>query len=118
MVTRRSNLLSFSNSGLLDWFIQRVSAVIIASYNVFLFTFIIKHSHINYFEWKSLFHSPAMKVFTVLNALSLVSHVWIGLWIIFTDYVKCAYLRILLQLSVIVSLIVGLFYLLTIIWSV
>ena len=39
-----------------------------------------------------------MQVFTILTLLSLLAHVWIGLWQVLTDYIKPVGLRFMLQL--------------------
>ena len=45
-----------------------------------------------------------MKVATVLFILSLLFHAWIGIWTIFTDYVKPYVLRAVLNVLVLLML--------------
>lgn len=75
---------SFGRSGLSDWLLQRVSAVILLAY----FTVIgfAIGSGVEYAEWKALFEQTWMRVFSLLAILSLAAHAWIGMWSVFTDY--------------------------------
>jgi succinate dehydrogenase / fumarate reductase membrane anchor subunit len=84
MVTSITNL---TRNGLKDWFIQRVSAVILAVYLFFLVGYFIVHPGLDYATWRGLFACRAMRIFSVLALLSLMAHAWIGLWTIFTDYI-------------------------------
>ena len=75
---------SFGRSGLSDWLVQRVSAVILLSW--FLCVGATLVSGVGYLEWKSMFASTGMRIFTVLAILSLAAHAWIGMWSVGTDY--------------------------------
>ena len=93
MVTQVTN---FGRSGLSDWLIQRVSAVILAAYTIFLAAWILCQPDLSYQQWSELFSCSGMRIFSLLALLSLVSHAWIGIWTIATDYLtemalgKCA----------------------------
>ena len=75
---------SFGRSGLSDWLLQRVSAVILLAY----FTVIgfAIGGGVEYAEWKALFEQTWMRVFSLLAIVSLAAHAWIGMWSVFTDY--------------------------------
>ncbi|MCP1650220.1 succinate dehydrogenase / fumarate reductase membrane anchor subunit [Pseudomonas nitroreducens] len=83
MVTNVTNL---SRSGLYDWMVQRVSAVVLAAYVLFLLGFLIAHPGITYAEWHGLFSHSLMKIFSLLTLVSLSVHAWVGMWTITTDY--------------------------------
>ena len=83
MVTQ---VTSFGRSGLSDWVVQRVSAVILGAYTVFLAGWILCSSDLSYAAWVELFSCTAMRVFSLLALLSLIAHAWIGIWTIATDY--------------------------------
>ncbi|MFQ3230243.1 succinate dehydrogenase, hydrophobic membrane anchor protein [Reinekea sp.] len=95
-----TSITSLSRSGLLDWLMQRVSAVVLASYTVFLFGYFLFASEVTYETWQALFANFWVKIFTLATLLSLVGHIWVGMWTIATDYVKNAWARFLV-LSVI-----------------
>ena len=75
---------SMGRSGLYDWLMQRVSAVILLGY--FLFLGWVLACGVEYGAWKELFSQTWMRVFSMLALVSLGAHAWIGLWSVFTDY--------------------------------
>ena len=81
MVTAVTNM---GRSGLYDWLMQRVSAVILLAY--FLFVAWVLVCGVDYSSWKELFSQTWMRVFSMLALVSLVVHAWVGLWSVFTDY--------------------------------
>lgn len=78
---------TFGRSGLSDWLIQRFSAIVLASYAVFLTVFLVITPELTYEIWAGLFSQLWMRVFTLLVLLSCAAHGWIGLWGVLTDYV-------------------------------
>lgn len=94
------NVMSLSGNGVADWFFQRVSAVILVVYTVFLIGFFLATPEFTYEAWSGLFANIWMKMFTLLAVLAFAAHAWIGLWTVLTDYVKQTALRIALQLFV------------------
>ena len=83
MVTSVTN---FSRSGLYDWMAQRVSAVVLAAYAMFLLGYVIANPGMGYAEWQGLFANSWMRIFSMLSLVALSAHAWIGLWTITTDY--------------------------------
>ena len=83
MVTQ---VTSFGRSGLSDWVIQRVSAVILGAYTVFLAIWMLSQPELSYEQWGSLFSCTVMRIFSLLALMSLIAHAWIGIWTIATDY--------------------------------
>lgn len=77
-----------SRRGYCDWFVQRITALLSGIYTVFLIIFLLICYPISYAQWHSLFTHLAMKIFTLLVIFSVLWHAWIGMWTIFTDYVK------------------------------
>lgn len=85
---------SFGRSGLSDWLIQRVTAVILLAYTVFIVWSLLCAPDLGYEQWKALFGQTPVRVFSLLALISLVAHAWIGLWAISTDYLVEHVLRI------------------------
>ncbi|MDR2307568.1 MAG: succinate dehydrogenase, hydrophobic membrane anchor protein [Paucimonas sp.] len=83
MVTNVTNL---SRSGLYDWMAQRVSAVVLAAYFIFLIGYVAAHPGIDYAQWHALFSNSAMRIFSLLALVALGAHAWVGMWTITTDY--------------------------------
>ena len=63
---------------------QRVSAVILLAY--FLYVGGVVACGVDYSAWQALFSQTWMRVFSMLALVSLGIHAWIGLWVVFTDY--------------------------------
>ena len=75
---------SMGRSGLSDWLMQRVTALILLAYFLFIGAVVI--SGVNYLEWEGLFAQTWVRVFSLLALVSLGIHAWVGLWAVFTDY--------------------------------
>lgn len=82
-----TSVTSFGRSGLYDWLIQRVSAVILAAYTIFLAVYLLLHPGLTYEQWHLLFGSLCIRIFSLAALLSFISHAWIGLWSVLTDYI-------------------------------
>ena len=46
-----TNVTNFSRSGLYDWMAQRVSAVVLAAYFLFLLGYLIANPDLEYAQW-------------------------------------------------------------------
>ncbi len=112
------NILSLSTKGLRDWLIQRVTAVLMLVYSVFIIGFIILHPQLQYDEWQMLFSFNTVKIFSFLVLFSIVLHAWIGMWTVFTDYVKCYVVRLLLQVAMIILFFWCLVYGAIVLWGI
>ncbi|PAU53540.1 succinate dehydrogenase, hydrophobic membrane anchor protein [Pseudomonas sp. PIC25] len=83
MVTNVTNL---SRSGLYDWMAQRVSAVVLAAYFLFLLGYLVASPSLTYADWHGLFSQNWMRIFSLLALVALGAHAWVGMWTISTDY--------------------------------
>ncbi len=83
-----TNITNLSRSGLYDWMLQRMTAIILGAYFVFLLGYIVVNPNLNYSQWSELFDATWMRVFTLLSLLSVLAHAWIGMWTITTDYIN------------------------------
>ena len=79
-----TSVTSMGRSGVYDWLMQRVTAVILLAY--FLFVVCVLIGGVDYASWKELYTQTWMRVFSLLALLSLGIHAWIGLWAVVTDY--------------------------------
>ena len=71
MVTNVTNL---SRSGLYDWMAQRVSAVLLAAYTIFLLGYLILNPGLSYEQWQALYSNNAMRIFSLLTLVALAVH--------------------------------------------
>ena len=102
-------LLNISRSskdrkGISNWLLQRASACLLAAFFLFNIGYIGFNPELDYPQWLALYSSSEMQIFCLLAVLAMVSHAWIGLWCVYTDYVterllgpKAALLRTSLQ---------------------
>ena len=117
-----TSVTSFSRTGLSDWLIQRVTSIILLAY--FLLIAYQLMGSVDYTSWARLFEQTSMKVFTLMAALSLAAHSWIGLWSVFTDYLtermlgpKGNVIRLVCQLGASLALVGYVIWVVVIIWS-
>lgn len=92
-----ASVTSFGRSGVYDWMVQRVSAVVLALYTLFIFGFVFGAGELTYAAWSGLFAKTWVKIFSLMALVSLAAHAWIGLWTISTDYLKGTFVRFLFQ---------------------
>ena len=119
MVTQ---VTSFSRSGLSDWLIQRVTSVILLAYFLCIAGTLL--AGVDYPAWKAMHQTTGMRIFTLLAALSMAAHAWIGLWAVYTDYLtermlgpRGNTLRRFYQLATVLALIVYVLWVIQIIWG-
>ena len=77
---------SMGRNGLADWVMQRVTAVVLLAYTLFITGVIFFGPSLDYAEWKALFALTWVRVFSLAALLSIAIHAWIGLWSVSTDY--------------------------------
>jgi succinate dehydrogenase / fumarate reductase, membrane anchor subunit len=80
--------------GLGSWLAQRITAVLMALYTVVLIVVFMRAAPIDYGGWRDLFAHGWMRVGTLLFAVSLAWHAWVGMRDILMDYVKHDGLRL------------------------
>ncbi|MDF2529684.1 MAG: succinate dehydrogenase [Gammaproteobacteria bacterium] len=112
-----SSITSLTLNGLKDWFVQRVSAIVLALYALFIVGFIIGHGPLQYSVWRSLFDATLMRAFTLLALFSLIAHAWVGVWTVLTDYVQCRLIRGTVQVFTIIGFFACIVWCIKILWS-
>jgi succinate dehydrogenase / fumarate reductase membrane anchor subunit len=111
-------VLGVKHQGFRDWVVQRISAIIMAVYSITLIAYLVICPIGSYAEWRALFTPEWMKIATMMFVVSILFHAWIGMWTIFTDYVKPFVIRCILELFVFLILSACFFWGLLIVWSV
>ena len=101
-----------------DWLLQRVTAVVMLVYTLFFIGLVMRLPARDYDHWKALWDMASMRYATVLFALSVLLHAWVGVRNIFMDYVKGAGLRLVLYVLVILALIAYGVWVVQILWGV
>jgi succinate dehydrogenase / fumarate reductase, membrane anchor subunit len=90
--------------GLGSWLAQRITAAVMAVYSVILVVMFLTGKPISYGVWKDLFTQGWMRVATLLFAVCLVWHAWVGVRDIVMDYARHDGLRLGLQVAALLIL--------------
>ena len=94
---------SFGRSGAHDWWMQRISALVLMLYLIFITYSLCTTTELNYQSWSAIFAPLWMQLFTFAAVVAISVHAWAGLWIVSTDYLKPAAIRNLFQLIVLLA---------------
>ena len=108
---------SISSRGLTEWLVQRVTALLIGVYTIFILIYLLDNQPLYFAQWHNLFHLTIMKIFTFMVLVSVMWHAWIGLWTVFTDYVKNTTVRFTLEILVLLLLVTYLSWGFEILWT-
>ena len=118
------SVTSFGRSGLSDWLLQRLSAVVLLAYVLCVGGFLVLNPDLDYLQWRNYLDSMAMQVFSTLALVSLIAHSWIGLWGVSTDYLtvrllgpKATAIRMIAQAGYSIALFVFLVWGMAILWG-
>ncbi len=108
--------------GVMDFIIQRITAVIMAVYTLVLLIGILMMPAFTYEHWTALFNFyvgvlPVGQILATLAFIALAWHAWIGVRDIWMDYVRSAGLRLFLQVLTILWLVGAVIYFAKILWS-
>lgn len=112
-----NRIVTGAHYGLRDWLVQRVTAVVMAIYAVVVVVILLMQPSFGYDTWAGLFSGNLMRTFSMLFLLSLFYHAWIGVRDIVMDYVKPAFIRLLIHVSVILALILYVIWSMQILWG-
>ena len=103
--------------GLRDWLIQRISAVVMAAYILFVAVYLTMQPRLGYDEWTAFFSSLAVRTFSLLFLLSLFYHAWIGVRGIVMDYVNSAGVRLIIHALTVLALLLYAIWSVQILWG-
>jgi succinate dehydrogenase / fumarate reductase, membrane anchor subunit len=125
MVSNVTNVTSFTRSGLGDYVVQRVTAVILALYAFCVLGFFLVTADISHAALVAYFGNTIMRLFSTLAVLATAAHAWIGMWTVGTDYLRPHYFgnhstawRLAYQSVCLVVLFVYVAWALQIFWSI
>jgi succinate dehydrogenase / fumarate reductase membrane anchor subunit len=103
--------------GLRSWLIQRVTAIVVAVYAVYLLIVLALQPTLDFIAWRSVFATTWMRVPTFVCLLAIYMHAWVGVRDILMDYVKPTTLRLALLAAVAVALLAYTAWTVQILWS-
>lgn len=120
-----TNVTSLTRSGLSDFVVQRVSAVIIGLYSLCVLGFFLIYPDVTRDQLLAYLGGMPMKVFSTLTVLATAAHAWIGMWTVGTDYIREHYFgkhatsfRLVYQAGVLAILFAYVAWSLQLFWSV
>lgn len=81
-------------TGLHAWLVQRVSAVYMLFFIVFLLTHFILDPPYSYLAWHEWMLSPSISISAFVFFAALLAHVWVGVRDVIMDYVHPIAVRV------------------------
>ena len=93
------------SGGVRTWEVQRVSAVYLALFTLWMGTHLLFDPPADYHQWYAWVARPEVKSAFILFFVALLLHAWIGMRDLFMDYVKPLWLRFVLRLSMMALLL-------------
>ncbi len=112
-----NRIVTGAHYGLRDWLAQRVTAVVMAVFSLFVVGYLLAQPSFGYDTWAELFSGNVMRSFSMLFLLSLFYHAWVGVRDILMDYVKPIGLRLSLHVLVILALLLYAIWSVQILWG-
>ena len=116
MVARRQAV--GAHYGLMDWLIQRLTAVVMAVYTLLVLGVALWNGGIDHALWTRLFAHGGFRLASFLFMVALLYHAWIGVRDILMDYIKPVGVRLLLETVSVVVLVAYLGWALRLLWGV
>jgi succinate dehydrogenase / fumarate reductase membrane anchor subunit len=79
--------MSRKASGLKAWAVQRLTAIYIALFALYLMAVLLFSAPAGYAEWKAWIGAPVVSVALLLFVATVLMHAWIGVRDVLIDYV-------------------------------
>ena len=100
-----NRVVTGAHYGLGSWLAQRITAVIIALYTLIVLVMFMTGRPMSYAVLKDLFTQGWMRVATLIFAVSVAWHAWVGVRDILMDYARPESLRLALHVITILLLL-------------
>ena len=117
MVKRYSKNPVGAHYGLGDWLLQRLTAIVMAVYTVGMVVCLLIHVPSTYGDWKAMFSGSVVRLATMVFALALLYHAWVGMRDIVMDYLKPAGLRLVVEAGIALVLVFYAVWAASILWG-
>ncbi len=112
-----NRVVTGAHFGLRDWLAQRVTAVIMVLFVLYVAGYLLLQAGVNYDVWTRFFSNNVTRSFSLLFLFSLFYHAWIGVRDIVMDYVKPAGVRFIIHVVVILALLMYAIWSVQILWG-
>ena len=121
-----TNVTSFGRTGLSDFVLQRVTALVLGAYGLCIVGFFAV-ADVSHASLAAFLVGTAMRWFSTAAVVALGVHAWIGMWTVGTDYIRqhafgaglggSAFgLRLIYQFGCVAAIVVYMAWSVTIIW--
>jgi succinate dehydrogenase / fumarate reductase membrane anchor subunit len=80
-------------TGLRAWVLQRISAMYLLVFFVYLLTVFIFTPPADYAQWRAFVAQPVVSIAILLFYISLLLHAWVGIRDVLIDYVQATVIR-------------------------
>lgn len=97
--------MSRPTHGLRDWLLQRLTAVYLGFFLVYLLVHFLLQPQHSFQQWHDWVTQPAMIIAAVLFILALLVHGWVGMRDVVLDYVHAVGLRLTILSLIALALI-------------
>jgi succinate dehydrogenase / fumarate reductase, membrane anchor subunit len=111
-----NRVVTGAHYGLGSWLAQRVTAVIIAVYSVIVLVMFMTGRPLSYGVLRDLFTQGWMRVATLIFAVAVAWHAWVGVRDILMDYARPESVRLSLHVVTILLLVGYLGWTVQILW--
>ena len=105
-------------NGLRPWLMQRLSAVYMAGFLLFVLASLTSASAMSFDAWRGWVGRPLVNAAMALFVLALLVHAWVGTRDVIMDYVKPVALRFPLLVLFALIFLISLFWSLRVLFSV
>lgn len=112
-----NRIVTGAHYGLRDWLAQRVTAVVMVAYSLFVAGWLLWHPAAGYDAWTGLFSGSVMRSCSLLFLLCVYYHAWIGVRDIVMDYIKPTLIRLAIHVGVILILLLYAIWSVQILWG-
>jgi succinate dehydrogenase / fumarate reductase membrane anchor subunit len=102
--------VSRAAQGLRAWLLQRFTALYLAAYLIAATVCLTSRDTVMYTDWRNWFAQPWAGVATVIFAIAVLLHVWVGIRDVLIDYVHAVWLRLLFMAGTALVLLVSLLW--------
>ncbi len=103
--------------GWMDFLAQRITAVVMAVYTLLVIAIALYSGGFDYSLWQALFTHTTFRLATLIFALAVLWHAWIGMRDIWMDYIKPTALRLTLEVLTVIVLVAYVGWVLLILWG-
>lgn len=86
--------MSRHTHGLRTWLLQRISAVYLAMFLLYVLVHCLRHGAHSYTQWQAWLTLPLMNIASAGFIIALMAHAWVGMRDVILDYLKPVGLRL------------------------